>query len=175
MILVGLFTTTSIIHSWCAMHSYMARADPLAPQARFAHGYLACATGSTFRDNTSPSNFEPIVNAHQQLAQHLWHQPMMTTLVAPYLPPVELSPPPTPAEVAAFSQADLDSQHTGVLDSQGNHKELQYDHHVDDCMYSRCHQVHDQDSVVQASCPFTTFWVTQENTSPTLSAKRSLI
>ena len=118
-----------------AMHSYMARVDPSAPQAWFAHGYLACATGSTFGDNTSPSNFEPIANARQQLAWHLWHQPMTTTLVAPYLPLVELSPPPTPAEVATFVQADPDSQYTGVLDSQGNRKEPQYDHHVDDCMY----------------------------------------
>jgi len=36
---------------------------------------LAAATGTTFGDNTSPGNWEPIARARQELAQHFWHQP----------------------------------------------------------------------------------------------------
>jgi hypothetical protein len=35
-------------------------------------GHLACLTGMTFGDNTSPSNFEPIADAKRQLAKYLW-------------------------------------------------------------------------------------------------------
>jgi hypothetical protein len=34
---------------------------------------LIMNTGLTFGDNTSPSNWEPVARACQQLAQHLWH------------------------------------------------------------------------------------------------------
>ena len=39
---------------------------------------LSMNTGLTFGDNTSPSNWEPIARARQQLAQHFWiHEPEM--------------------------------------------------------------------------------------------------
>ena len=96
---------------------------------------LIMNTGLTFGDNTSPSNWEPVARARQQLAQHLWHQPDIIDRARPYLPPVRFEPPATPAERASFAIAIADSQNTGVFDASGARLAPRYNHHVDDNMY----------------------------------------
>ena len=94
-------------------------------------------TGLTFGDNTSPSNWEPIARARQQLAQHLWHNHDSTMEKAkPYLPEFNFAPPATPAERALFARAIADSINTGVFDKEGNRRSPTFDHHVDDNMYA---------------------------------------
>lgn len=98
-------------------------------------GRLVQNTGGTFGDNTTPGNYEAPANARTQVAQHIWHQDDIVDLAAPFLPPLELAPPPTLAEIAAFSPAEPDSQHTGVIDANGNRLAPLYRMHVDDCCY----------------------------------------
>ena len=92
-------------------------------------------TGLTFGDNTSPSNWEPIARARQQLGQKLWHDPDMIAKAAPYTPIMPFNPPATAAERAKFAVAIPDSKNKGVFDKNGNRKEPRFNHHVDDNMY----------------------------------------
>ncbi|KAI2489264.1 hypothetical protein MHU86_25337 [Fragilaria crotonensis] len=94
-------------------------------------------TGLTFGDNTSPSNWEPVARARQQLAQHYWkNQPAMAMEKAqPFLPPFKFAPPATKTERDAFAVAIRDSLNTGVFDADGRRRPPTYDHHVDDNMY----------------------------------------
>ena len=92
-------------------------------------------TGLTFGDNTSPSNWEPIARARQQLAQTLWHDPDIIHKAAPYMPPISFAPPATIEERAQFAIAIPDSKNQGVFDKQGKRQAPRYNHHVDDNMY----------------------------------------
>ena len=74
---------------------------------------LMMSTGLTFGDNTSPSNWEPVARARQQLAQHLWHQEDIVNRTKKYLQPMVFDPPATPAERANFTVAIADSQNKG--------------------------------------------------------------
>jgi hypothetical protein len=96
---------------------------------------LIMNTGLTFGDNTSPSNWEPVARARQQLAQHLWHQDDIIDRARPYLPPVQFDCPATTTERAAFAVAIADSLNTGVFDASGKRIAPRYNHHVDDNMY----------------------------------------
>ena len=93
-------------------------------------------TGLTFGDNTSPSNWEPIARARQQLAQILWHKPDIMEQAKPYLPEFKFAPPATDLERASFARAIPDSLNTGVLDAEGHRRSPTYNHHVDDNMYA---------------------------------------
>ena len=97
---------------------------------------FAVATGMTFGDNTSPSNFEPLADARRQLAQYLWHQPDTVERAAPYLPDISFAPEPTPAEIATFVQAEPDSIHQGVFTQEGSRRSPPFAHHVDDNLYA---------------------------------------
>ena len=99
-------------------------------------GYLSCSTGMTFGDNTSPSDFEPIADARQQLAKYLWYQHDTISRTAKHLPTIQLAAPPTDSEVRSFTRADADSTHRGVLDEWGKRLAPQFDHHVDDNIYA---------------------------------------
>ena len=94
--------------------------------------YLVAATSTTFGDGASPLNLEPVAWACHQLARHLWHQPDTIERAEPYLPQIDLSPTPTPEELATFVPAKIDSLNPRVLDAQGNHLPPQFDYHVDD-------------------------------------------
>jgi hypothetical protein len=107
-----------------AMHSYL------------RCGYLAMATGGTFGDNTTPSNWEAIALGRQQLAQYLWAQPDTLDQVKNFLPNISISAPPSAAIIASFTAAEADLLNTGVLDTNGKRRPPQYDHHVDDCLYA---------------------------------------
>ena len=96
---------------------------------------LIMNTGLTFGDNTSPSNWEHIVRARQQLAQHLWHQEDIITRAQPYLPSVRFDAPATPAERSAFAVAIADSRNPGVFNTSSKRLSPRYNHHVDDNMY----------------------------------------
>ena len=99
-------------------------------------GYCVINTGGTFGDNSSPSNFDPIGLARRQLAQAIWRSSIdAVVLVRSYLPPLNLAPKPTPAEVAGFAVADSDEINTGVMDSDGKRKSPPYNMHVDDACY----------------------------------------
>jgi hypothetical protein len=65
--------------------------------------YGVVNTGGTFGDNTSPSNFDPIAFARRQLAWYMWkHDRHVVERVLPYLPPLQLAPPPSAADISAF-------------------------------------------------------------------------
>ena len=98
-------------------------------------GFLSCATGMTFGDNTSSANFDPIAEARKELARYLWSQPDTVARAAKYLPAIELATPPTDTEVDCFTRADADSVNNGILDPSGHRLPPQFDHHVDDNIY----------------------------------------
>ena len=99
-------------------------------------GVLFAMTGTTFGDNTSPGNWEPIARARKQLAQYFYSQPDTVARAAPYLPTIELAPPPTKAEIATFQRADRDSLNRGVIDANGQRRPPTFSHHVDDNLYA---------------------------------------
>ena len=99
-------------------------------------GHLACSTGMTFGDNTSPSNFEPIADARRQLAKYLWKQSDTISLTTKFLPAIQLAAPPSTNVIQAFVRADADSVNRGVIDSNNNRLAPQFDHHVDDNIYA---------------------------------------
>ena len=98
-------------------------------------GFLSCATGMTFGDNTSSANFDPIAEARKELARYLWSQPDTVSKAAAHLPAIELATPPTSAEVDCFTNAEADSLNKGILDTSGSRLPPQFDHHVDDNIY----------------------------------------
>ena len=99
-------------------------------------GHLACSTGMTFGDNTSPSNFEPIADARRQLARYLWMQPDTVSETKKYLPTIQLAEPPTRDEIKNFTRAEADSINSGVMNEVGERLPPQFDHHVDDNIYA---------------------------------------
>jgi hypothetical protein len=120
----GAFRHTKYHPNLVAMHSYT------------RCGFLAMATGGTFGDNTTPSNWESIARSRQQLARYLWHEPDLLEQAAPYLPDLQFAPPPTAADIAQFAIAESDSLNPGILNSDGQRLPPQYDHHVDDNLYA---------------------------------------
>ena len=118
----------------CLIYS---REVPPEPSGYIVLGRMACATGSTFGDNTSPGNFEVIAIARKQLAKTIWSQDDTVTLAKPYLPHIELAPPPPPtlAENAQFVHAERNSMNPGVFDHHGYRLPPQFDHHVDENLY----------------------------------------
>ena len=98
-------------------------------------GFMSCATGMAFGDNTSSANFDPIAEARKELARYLWSQPDTVTRAASHLPTIELATPPTATEVDCFSPAEPDTINHGVLDASGHRLPPQFDHHVDDNIY----------------------------------------
>ena len=118
------------------------RHDKYNPNAVGLHasvqcGYAVLNTGSTFGDNTSPSNFDPIALARRYLSQFLWlHDPLVITRTTPHLPPLQLPTPPTPAEIASFVQADSDRLNPGVFFPDGSRRPPPFPMHVDDNMYA---------------------------------------
>jgi hypothetical protein len=97
-------------------------------------------TGGTFGDNSTPSNFAVIAWARCQDAQQRWRQVDTIERAIPYLPPVELAPPPSAEEIAEFCPAEQDTLNSGVLDASGNRLPPQYDHHVDENLYADVQQ-----------------------------------
>ena len=94
------------------------------------------STGLTFGDNTSPSNWEPVARARQQLAQRLWHDDDIIDRAKKYLPPMVFDAPATDEERSNFTVAIADSQNKGVFDARGRRLAPRYNHHVDDNMYA---------------------------------------
>lgn len=87
----------------------------------------------------NPSNFEPLAKARQQHAKYLWRTSPVGTLtsqIARHQIDINMSPPPTPAEIGQFSLAYADSIHKGVLDPAGNRLPPPFPHHVDDNLYA---------------------------------------
>lgn len=119
----------------CAFPRVKYNPNLVAMHSSISNKTLMMSTGLTFGDNTSPSNWEPVARARQQLAQHLWHQEDIIDRARPYLPPMVFEPPATPEEQATFTVAIADSQNKGVLDANGARIAPRYNHHVDDNMY----------------------------------------
>jgi hypothetical protein len=69
---------------------------------------MVCATGSTFGDNTSPGNFQPIADARKQLAAYFWSQDDTVDLAKKQTAFRRLvigALPPTTAEITQFVPA----------------------------------------------------------------------
>ena len=104
-----------------ALHSYL------------IYGYLVMATGQTFGDCASPSNWEPIARARQQFAMFLWTQADTLARAAQYIPRLTFTEPPADSQ---YAQAATDSLNQGVILPDGTRRSPTYDHHVDDNMYA---------------------------------------
>ena len=120
----------------CAFPRVKYNPNLVAMHSAISSGTLIMHTGLTFGDNTSPSNWDPIARARQQLAQKLWHDDDIIDRAQPYLPNFTFDPPATPEERAGFAVAIPDSKNRGVFDKNGKRKSPQYNHHVDDNMYA---------------------------------------
>jgi hypothetical protein len=70
------------------------------------------------------------------MAQYLYSQDDTVALAKPYLPKLELAPPPTLADIAQFVPAERDWINHGVFDQHGCRLPPQFDHHVDDNLYA---------------------------------------
>ena len=101
-----------------------------------SNGTLMMSTGVNFGGNSSPSNWEPIARARQQLAQNLWFDPNIMERAKPYLPTFTFAQPATDAEIALFARAIPDSLNKGAFDAEGKRRSPTYNHHVDDNMYA---------------------------------------
>jgi hypothetical protein len=110
--------------------------DLVGAQASVQGDYSIFSTSSTFGGRPSPPNYNPIANCCQHCTVFLRQQPDIIDHAAPYLPPIKLSKPPSPNDVTSFACIKLDSQITGVFNSNGTHIPPCYFHHIDDCMYT---------------------------------------
>jgi hypothetical protein len=102
-----------------------------------SNGTLMMSTGGNFGGNSSPSKWEPIARARQQLAQKLWFDPDIMERAKPYLPIFTFAEPATEAEIDLFVRAIPDFISKGVFDAEGKRRtpaNVQY--HVDHNMYA---------------------------------------
>jgi hypothetical protein len=121
----GAFRQLKYHPNMVAMHSYQVL------------DYMAAATGATFGDCTSPSNWDPVAQARRQLAQFLWKEKDLVSRATPHLPRFTLAPKPQTDEVRSFTRANPDSKNKGVFDTvTGQRLPPPYPHHVDDNMYA---------------------------------------
>eukprot|EP00957_Ditylum_brightwellii_P177492 13518778-Ditylum_brightwellii.AAC.1 len=74
--------------------------------------------GNTFGSNTSPANWEPIRRTREAIAKWLFTGESLIGKHKDYTNAVRFGPLPT--EDTVFTQAVADSQHKGVMDSNGN-------------------------------------------------------
>ena len=93
-------------------------------------------TGTTFGDNTSPSNWDPIKCARQQRSQFIWLWEAPSWLKArQHLPPLVLAPPLSHLDTV-LAPADKDNLNQGVLFGDGTRKPPPFPMHVDDALYA---------------------------------------
>eukprot|EP00957_Ditylum_brightwellii_P049888 3781965-Ditylum_brightwellii.AAC.1 len=74
--------------------------------------------GNTFGSNTSPANWEPIRRTKEAIAKRLFTGESLIGNHRECTGAVQFGPLPT--EDTVFTQAVVDSQHKGVMDSNGN-------------------------------------------------------
>ena len=90
----------------CAFPRIKYNPNLVAMHSAIFNGTLMICTGLTFGDDTSPSNWEPVARARQQLAQYIWYDPAtMMTKAGPYLPQFNFAPPATLSERSAVARA----------------------------------------------------------------------
>ena len=107
-------------------------------------GYGQLNTGGAFGDCFLPPNWDAIKCARQESAAWVWqHDPLIHEKISPLLPPITLSPPPTPEEVSTFTQVDRDDLNPGVLNPDGSRKPPTFPMQVDDLMQADVeHYIH---------------------------------
>jgi hypothetical protein len=97
-------------------------------------GFGVLNTGGTFGGTTTPANWDLLARARRALAEWLWlHEPHLEDQAAPFLPPLQFSPPPSASETATFVPSFRDSLNCGVFDESGARRSPPFLHHVDDC------------------------------------------
>jgi hypothetical protein len=119
----------------CAFPRVKYNPNLVAMHSAMSHNTLIMHTGLTFGDNTSPSNWEPIARARQQLAQQLWHDEDILNRAKQFLPEFTFEAPATEEERNRFAIAIPDTKNRGVFDKKGRRISPRYNHHVDDNMY----------------------------------------
>jgi hypothetical protein len=120
----------------CAFPRIKYNPNLVAMHSAISNDTLIMNTGLTFGDNTSPSNWEPVARARQQLAQKLWSDNDILTRAQKYLPKFTFEAQASPIERSKFTVAIADSINKGVFDeTTGKRKPPQFNHHVDDNMY----------------------------------------
>lgn len=98
-------------------------------------GYVGMNTGLTFGDNTSPSCFQALATAREEVARnHCWFQPDIIQQAKEYLPQLKF-PSPSEYNIHQLARANKDSLNHGVLDSQGQRLAPDFAMHVDDGLY----------------------------------------
>ena len=99
--------------------------------------FMGFCTSQIFGGTTCPPNWEIVARCRQKLAQHLFTTPDIVARAAPFLPLIELAPPPSPDEILQFATATRDSKNPGMaMDASGNVPAPGFFHHVDDNMYA---------------------------------------
>jgi hypothetical protein len=104
----------------------------VAMHAFLDFGIFFLSTGQPLGDCTSPTNWEPVARNRQQKARYLWNQATTLARALKHLPTLHFVPAPSTTVV----QASADSINKGVLDATGARLPPQYDHYVDDCLYT---------------------------------------
>jgi hypothetical protein len=132
--------------------------------------YMAVATGATFGDCTSPSNWDPVAQARRQLAQFLWRQKDLVSRATPYLPQFTLAPKPQADEVRMFTRADPDSKSLTKSPASGYHRRT-HTMWTTTCTQMLGSTSHDQ--FPRASWHSTRFLDILPSTHPPFSIKRS--
>jgi len=97
--------------------------------------FLGLATGQTFGDTASPSNFEVAAIARQQHAAYLWAQKPGEVLQRAHEFVQQMSFNTGPRDLD-FASANADSSNHGVLDADGHRVPPPFPHQVDDCMFA---------------------------------------
>ena len=92
-------------------------------------GYLGMNTGLTFGDNTSPSLWQAIATAREEMAHHLWNDPNVIQEAAQYLPDLHFSSP-ADQDISNLARANTDALNPGVLDKDGKRIAPDYPMHV---------------------------------------------
>jgi hypothetical protein len=81
--------------------------------------YFYCYAHLSFGGNYCPPNWEALAIARMQVAIYLWHQEDIIERAAAFLSPITFTDPPTPADVAAFIQTNLDEFVLSVFGADG--------------------------------------------------------
>jgi hypothetical protein len=107
----------------------------ISAKAYLIAAYLFVATGSTFGDKSSPSNFEVIARARMALSAELSKGLQYVPEYSEYLDKVRFAPPPPLG--TQFVEARPDRYNPGAAPSlDGVHIPIEYNMHVDDNLYA---------------------------------------
>jgi hypothetical protein len=124
--------------------------------------YLFCYARLSFGGNYCPPNWEALAIARMEVAIHLWKQLDTIERAAKFMPPITFAAPPTPEQVAAFVQANLDEFVKSVFDEHGNRLPCPMKMHVDDAL---CAEIYEY-FILMVSCSVLSLYIVLGSPKP---------